>query len=228
MKSTETLFIPEQLRALEDLEYRDFLAGLLPRLEKERIIGVRTPALRALAKTLQGTGEAEAFLSRLPHFYFEENNLHGFLLARMKDFDKCLEKLNLFLPWVDNWATCDQLRPLAFRSRPPQLLPAIRDWMADSSPFTARFGLEMLMTHYLGQAFQTEYLQWAAAVNGRDYYVRMMVAWFFATALSKQPEAAFPYFQPGQLEEWTRRKAVSKALESRAVASRWKEKLRAL
>ena len=185
--------IQERLFALQDLKYRQFHAGLMPTIDKERIIGVRMPALRKLARELKGTAEAEAFLLALPHYYYEENNLHGLLLCARSGYEETVAGLDIFLPHVDNWATCDLLSPRAFRTHPPQLPGQIRRWLDSGETYTVRFGLEMLMSFYLDECFRPEYLDWAAEVKSEEYYVRMMVAWYFATALAKQYDAALPY-----------------------------------
>lgn len=220
--------IQEKLFALQDLNYRQFQAKLMPTVDPEQIIGVRMPALRKLAKELKGTAEAEAFLAALPHRYYDENNLHGLLLCARSGYEETVAGLEIFLPHVDNWATCDLLSPRAFRTHPPQLPEQIRRWLDSGDTYTVRFGLEMLMSFYLDECFRPEYLDWAAEVKSEEYYVRMMVAWYFATALAKQYDAALPYLTSRRLEQWTHNKTIQKAVESYRIAPEQKDALRAL
>lgn len=220
--------IQEKLFALQDLNYRQFQAKLMPTVDLEQIIGVRMPALRKLAKELKGTAEAEAFLAALPHRYYDENNLHGLLLCARSSYEETVAGLEDFLPHVDNWATCDLLSPRAFRSHPPQLPEQIRRWLDSGDTYTVRFGLDMLMSFYLDECFRPEYLDWAAEVKSEEYYVRMMVAWYFATALAKQYDAALPYLTSRRLEQWTHNKTIQKAVESYRITPEQKDALRAL
>ena len=220
--------IQEKLFALQDLDYRQFQAKLMPTVDPERVIGVRMPALRKLAKELKGTAEAEAFLQTLPHHYYEENNLHGLLLCARSGYEETVAGLDTFLPHVDNWATCDLLSPRAFRSHPPQLPGQIRRWLDSGDTYTVRFGLEMLLSLYLDECFRPEYLDWAAEVRSEEYYVRMMVAWYFATALAKQWAAALPYLEQRRLDQWTYNKTIQKAVESYRITPEQKDALRAL
>lgn len=206
--------IAERLFALQDEIYRDFQAKLIPNIDPETIIGVRTPALRQLAKEM---GEGETFKKELPHRYFEENQLHSFLLGNGKNFEKAAAEVDAFLPYVDNWATCDQLRPKVFHKHRRELLPFIRRWISSGHVYTIRFGIGMLMTHYLDGDFDPEYPAMAASVRHEDYYVKMMVAWYFATALAKQYDAVLPYITEGRLEQWTHNKAIQKAVESHRI-----------
>lgn len=218
----------EKLFALQDLNYRQFQAKLMPTVDPEQIIGVRMPALRKLAKELKGTAEAEAFLRTLPHRYYDENNLHGLLLCARSGYEETVAGLDIFLPHVDNWATCDLLSPRAFRTHPPQLPGQIRRWLDSGETYTVRFGLGMLMSFYLDECFRPEYLDWAAEVKSEEYYVRMMVAWYFATALAKQYDAALPYLTGRRLEQWTHNKTIQKAVESYRITPEQKDALRAL
>ncbi len=220
--------IQEKLFALQDLNYRQFQAKLMPTVDPEQIIGVRMPALRKLAKELKGTAEAEAFLAALPHRYYDENNLHGLLLCARSGYEETVAGLEIFLPHVDNWATCDLLSPRAFRSHPPQLPGQLRRWLDSGDTYTVRFGLEMLMSFYLDECFRLEYLDWAAEVKSEEYYVRMMAAWYFATALAKQYDAALPYLTSRRLEQWTHNKTIQKAVESYRITPEQKDALRAL
>ena len=220
--------IQERLLALQDLKYRDFQNKLIPNIPSERIIGVRTPALRALAKELHGREDVEGFLSALPHRYFEENQLHAFLLSLERDYDKTVERLDAFLPYVDNWATCDQMSPKVFRKHRAELLAAIDRWLVSEHPYTVRFGVGMLMQHYLDEDFREEHLARVAALRSGEYYVNMMIAWYFATALTKRYNEALPYIEQRRLDPWTHNKAIQKAVESNRVPDTTKEYLRTL
>ena len=220
--------IQKRLFALQDEKFRDFNAALMPTVEKSTTIGVRTPELRKLARELYGTKEAEAFMAALPHVYFEENNLHGFLIELLKDYDACVEELERFLPFVDNWATCDLMSPKVFRKHKAELLGKIRTWIASGETYTVRFGMKMLMDNYLDGDFDTEYPELVASVVSEEYYVRMMQAWYFATALAKQHKAVLPFIEEKRLETWTHNKAIQKAIESRRVSDEQKTYLRSL
>ena len=220
--------IRETLFSLRDEKFAAFQARLIPNVAPERIIGVRTPALRKLAKTLRGSGEAEEFLKALPHDFFEENNLHAFLLCEMKDFDACVQAVEDFLPYVDNWATCDQMSPGVFRKNKQALLPYIRCWIASERCYTRRFGTGMLMSHFLDEDFREEYLRLVSDKRSEEYYVNMMIAWYFATALAKQYEAALPYHENRRLDPWVHNKTIQKAVESFRVSDEHKACLRAL
>ena len=220
--------IRETLFSLRDEKFAAFQARLIPNVAPERIIGVRTPALRKLAKTLRGSGQAEEFLKALPHEFFEENNLHAFLLCEMKDFDACVQAVEDFLPYVDNWATCDQMSPGVFRKNKQALLPYIRCWIASERCYTRRFGTGMLMSHFLDEDFREEYLRLVSDKRSEEYYVNMMIAWYFATALAKQYEAALPYLENRRLDPWVHNKTIQKAVESFRVSDEHKACLRAL
>lgn len=220
--------IRETLLSLRDEKFAAFQARLIPNVAPERIIGVRTPALRKLAKTLRGSGEAEEFLKALPHDFFEENNLHAFLLCEMKDFDACVQAVEDFLPYVDNWATCDQMSPGVFRKNKQALLPYIRCWIASERCYTRRFGTGMLMSHFLDEDFREEYLSLVSDIRSEEYYVNMMIAWYFATALAKQYEAALPYLENRRLAPWVHNKAIQKAVESFRVSDGHKTYLKTL
>ena len=220
--------IQERLFTLQELEYKDFQTKLIPNIPAEHIIGVRTPALRALAKELSGREDAGDFLSALPHRYFEENQLHAFLLSLGKDYGETLERLDAFLPYVNNWATCDQMSPKVFRRHRAELLAEIDRWLASERPYTIRFGVSMLMQHYLDEDFRSGYLARVAALRREEYYVNMMIAWYFATALAKQYDETLPYIEQRRLEPWTHSKAIQKAIESRRIPDAAKEYLRTL
>lgn len=221
-------YIQEKLFALQDAEYAAFQAKLTPTVPGDRFIGVRVPAVRKLAKELTRDPEIASFLAELPHKYYDENMLHGLLLSEIKDYDKCVEEVDKFLPYVDNWAVCDIMSPKVFKKYKEALLGKIREWSASSDIYTCRFGLEMLMSHYLDTDFKKEYLDIPAAVKSDEYYVNMMIAWFFATALAKQWESTIPYMEGKRLDRWVHNKSIQKALESYRITSEQKEYLRTL
>lgn len=224
----ETECIRARLFALQDEGYRAFHSRLMPTVPPETVIGVRVPALRRLAKRLAGTPQAEAFLQELPHIYYEENNLHAFLLESILDYDAALAATEKFLPYIDNWATCDSFCPKVFAKHKEDLLPVLRRWMASDHPYTVRYGMEMLMRYYLDEDFRPEHLAWAAAVHSGEYYINMMRAWYFATALAKQPEAALPWLTARRLDVWTHNKTIQKAVESSRIPAETKAFLRTL
>ena len=218
--------IQKKLFQLQDVGYGDFHSKLMPNIAREKIIGIRVPVLRRFVKELS-EAEKEDFLQQLPHIYYEENNLHGLIIMESKDYGSCIEELERFLPYIDNWATCDMLRPKILRKHLPELLEKIYQWLSSEDTYSVRLAIGFLMSFYLDDgAYQREYLAKVAEVSSQEYYVRMMVAWYFATALAKQYQDALPYMQKGRLEEWTRRKAIQKALESRRVSPEHKEYLR--
>lgn len=214
----------ELLRCLvlqQDAKYQAFQARLIPNIEPESIIGVRTPQLRALAKEMD-----RSFLGNLPHRYFEENQIHAFMLEREKDFRTAVSEVDGYLPYVDNWATCDQLNPEVFKKHRDELLPHIRRWIGSGHTYTIRFGIKMLMDHFLDGAFNAEYPQMVADIHSEEYYVRMMQAWYFATALAKRYDAVAPYIEHYRLEKWTHNKAIQKAAESYRITPKQKEYLK--
>ncbi len=222
------MMVYERLAACGDEKYREFQSKLVPNIPKETILGVRTPDMRRIAKELRGTKEAEAFLGELPHRYYEENLVHFFLIAMIKDFNECVRAVEAFLPYVDCCPVCDQSSPRAFAKNHEKLLPLIRKWMASDHVYTVRFGIRMLMNEFLGEDFKPEYLAWVAGVQGEDYYIRMMVAWYFATALAKQYDESVVYIEERRLEPWTHKKAIQKAIESFRVTEAHKEYLKTL
>ena len=220
--------IRERLEALADPKNADFIAPLVPDVPREKMLGVRLPALRKLEKELRGTSEAEAFLRALPHELLDENHLHAMLISNLRDYDAALSALEAFLPFVDNWAACDTLRPAAVKKRLGDFERQIDGYLASAHPYTQRFGIEMLMSYYLGEAFRPAQLDKVAAVSSEHYYVRMMQAWYFATALAKQYEAALPILEEGRLEKWTHNKTIQKAVESFRVSEEHKAYLKTL
>lgn len=218
--------LQEQLFALQDEKYRDFQRRLIPNIPPESIIGVRTPELKKLAKEM--STRPEEFLSELPHRYFEENQIHSFIIAATKDFDECIRRLEEFLPYVDNWATCDQMSVKAFKKHTGELIGYVRKWIVSDRTYTVRFGVGCLMSFYLDGEFREEYLELAAGIRSEEYYVNMMTAWYFATALAKQYDAALPFIEQRRLDEWTHRKAIQKAIESYRITDEQKAYLRTL
>jgi 3-methyladenine DNA glycosylase AlkD len=220
--------IREKLSELQDTGYQEFQRKLMPTIPPQRVIGVRTPALRKYARELSKTEQAEAFLKQLPHKYYEENNLHGFLIEQIRDYDTLIVELDRFLPYVDNWATCDEMSPVIFKKHPENLRKKIKEWMASDQVYTVRFGIGMLLRFYLDDAFTESDLREVSKVQSEEYYIRMMVAWYFATALAKQYESTVPYLEKQQLEKWTHNKTIQKAIESYRVTDPHKEYLRTL
>ena len=208
-----------------DADYGNFMARLIPTVSPETILGVRTPQLRRIAREIE---DGEVFLEKLPHTYFEENQIHAFLLEGKGDFDEVISYVNHFLPWVDNWATCDQLRPGVFSRYRAKLLPYIHQWLASEHPYTVRFGIEMLMVHFLGAEFDPAYPELVASVHSEEYYVKMMIAWYFASGLSEQFDTFYPYLEQRRLEPWTHRKAIQKAVESNRISPEQKMLLKQL
>lgn len=220
--------ITEQLFALQDKEYQAFQSKLMPTVPPETVIGVRTPLLRKLARELAGTPQAEQFLQSLPHRYYEENNLHAFLLERIRDYDTALTETERFLPYINNWATCDCFCPKVFAKHKAELLVPIRRWLGSEYVYTVRYAMGLLMRYYLDEDFRPEYLAWVANIRSEEYYLNMMRAWYFATALAKQPEDALPWLTERRLDVWTHNKTIQKAVESFRVPAERKQQLREL
>lgn len=220
--------IKEELLALQDISYADFQAKLTPNIPRDLFIGVRVPELRKLAKRIAEEPETAKFLKNLPHKYYDENILHGILISEMKDYDACLVAVDEILPYVDNWAVCDIMSPKIFKKNKTALLEKIKEWSASEKTYTCRFGIEMLMSYFLDDDFKPEYLEIPVAVNSEEYYVKMMIAWFFATALAKQWDATIKYIEDQRLDRWTHNKAIQKARESRRITPQEKEYLKSL
>lgn len=216
----------ERLFALQDTKCRAFQSKLMPTVAPETVIGVRTPLLRNLAKELAGTAEAADFLRVLPHEYYEENNLHAFLVEKIRDYDAALAETERFLPYIDNWATCDCFSPKVFAKHKDELLTPVRRWLLSEKLYTVRYAIGMLMRHYLDADFRPEYLVWVADVQSEEYYLNMMRAWYFATALAKQPDDTLPYLTERRLDVWTHNKAIQKAVESYRIPPELKQRLR--
>ena len=210
--------IQKHLFALRDEAYKDFQSQLMPTVDPETVIGIRTPALRRFALAFSKTEEAAAFMENLPHAYYEENNLHAFLIEAIGDFEKTVLALERFLPYVDNWATCDMMSPKIFARHKKELLPFIEKWLKSDRVYTARFGLVMLMKHYLDEDFTPTLLEKACAVSSESYYIEMAKAWFFAEALVKQYESTIPYLEEKKLSPWVHNKTISKACDSFRIA----------
>ena len=217
-----------RLRALSDPPYADFQRKLTPGLAPDAFLGVRVPALRKLAAEVKKEGLREAFLDELPHGYYDENLLHAILLSGEKDYGRCIERIDAFLPYVDNWAVCDTLRPKVFAGHHRELLPECERWVRSRETYTVRFGLDTLMSEFLDADFDGSYLELAASVESEEYYVRMMQAWFFATALAKQWETTIPFLEQHRLCDWTHRKTIQKAVESFRIREEQKYYLRSL
>lgn len=220
--------IQKRLFELQDKKYKEFHSRLMPTVNPDTIIGVRTPMLRKLAKELSKKPEYMEYIHMLPHTWYDENNLHGFLIESLKDYNVCVEAINEFLPYVDNWATCDLMSPKVFKKHRQELLQQIKIWIKSEHTYTIRYGIGMLMTHYLDEDFKEEYLECAASIYSEEYYVNMMIAWYFATALAKQPQAALPYIEEKRLEAWTHNKAIQKAVESYRISAEQKAYLKTL
>lgn len=220
--------IYKELQALKEKEYADFQAKLVPTIEPSTILGIRVSKLRAIARSYMRDQECQVFLDSLPHNYYDENMLHAILISEMNDHDKCINRLEAFLPYVDNWAVCDIMSPKLFKRYRGDLMTRIKVWMASEETYTIRFGLGMLMTHFLDEDFRPEYLDMASSIRSDEYYVNMMIAWFFATALAKQWEFSLPYIENKRLDDWTHKKAIQKARESLRISKEKKEYLKGL
>lgn len=220
--------IKDRLFELQDDSYREFQSKLMPTVSKDKIIGVRTPCLRKLAKEMKGSETAEAFLESLPHQYYEENNLHAFLIEEINDYELCIKRLNEFLPYVDNWATCDCMNPKILKKYPEKLIKSIEEWIYCDDIYTVRYGIKKLMDHYLCENFDEKYLDWVAKAENRDYYIGMMKAWYFATALAMQYKSALVYLKEKRLSVWEHNKTIQKAVESYRISDEHKTELRSM
>lgn len=217
-----------RLFEMQDLKYRDFSHSLMPTVDKEKVIGVRTPALRKLAKEFFKDKNIKNFMSYLPHRYYEENNLHAFMIEQIKDFDTAISEIDRFLPYVDNWATCDCMSPKAFKKDLDRLLIKTDKWLASTHTYTVRYGICTLMRYYLDDRFSPDLLKKVAEIRSDEYYINMMIAWYFATALAKQYDEALPYISERKLDKWTHNKAIQKAIESYRVPDEHKAHLKTL
>ncbi len=220
--------IVTELFKMRDVDYAQFQGKLIPTVSSDRVIGVRTPALRAFAKDLYKDPDIDEFLCATPHQYFDEDQLHAFVISLEKDFDKCIALVEKFLPFIDNWATCDQLSPKCFKKEQKKLLSYIKVWIKSNHTYTVRFAIGMLMQHYLDDGFKTEYADMVAEVRSDEYYINMMIAWYFATALAKQYESIVPYIEERRLAVWVHNKAIQKSVESYRITAEQKEYLKTL
>ena len=218
----------EELLKLQDKKYRDFQVNLLPTIDPNTIIGVRTPELKKYAKELVKSKKYELFLETLPHKYFEENQIHAFIICDIKDYDECLKRINEFLPYIDNWSTCDQSAPNVFKKNSDKLIKEIEKWIKSKHTYTVRFGISMLMRIYLDDKFDKKYLEMVSNIKSNEYYINMMRAWYFATALAKQYNSTIPYLENNKLDIWTHNKTVQKAIESYRITLEQKEYLKKL
>ena len=220
--------LQKSLFELQDLKYRDFHAKLLPGIEKEKIIGIRTPILRKFAREFAKTQEAQEFLQELPHQYYEENNLHLMLVTQIRDYEQCLEEVKRFVPYIDNWATCDLPLPKCFEKHKDELIMDVKNWINSKDTYIIRYGIGVLLRLYLDEGFKDEYPKLVAGVISDEYYVNMMIAWYFATALAKQWDTVIVYLEERKLPEWVHRKTIQKAIESYRITKEQKEYLRML
>lgn len=220
--------IRKKLYEEQDLMYRELQARTIPGVGIDNIIGVRTPILRKYAKELKSREDIGSFLDDLPHKYFDEDQLHAFILSEMKDYDKCLAEVKRFIPYVNNWATCDQMSPKVFKKHKEELLETIKEWISSDEVYTIRFGVGMLMEHFLDEDFKPKYLTMVSKLRSDEYYVNMMIAWYFATALAKQYDAAIPFIEKKRLAVWTHNKAIQKSIESYRITAEQKDYLRSL
>ena len=218
--------LQKQLFELQDLDYREFHSKLMPTIDKKKIIGIRTPQLRKFAKEFAKSEDKEDFLNSLPHTYYEEDNLHGFLLEMEKDYDILVDRIEKFLPYVDNWATCDMVRPKVFKKHLPELFEHVNIWLDSEHTYTIRYGIGMLLSFYLDEEFDKKHLEMVAKIRSEEYYVNMMIAWYFATALAKQWDATIPYIEGKVLNKWVHNKTIQKAIESYRITKEQKEYLR--
>ena len=210
--------IIDRLYSMQDLKYKDFNKNLTPNLNPDNMIGVRTPALRSYATELYKTGEYMDFLNELPHKYFEENQLHAFLIEKLKDYDECIEKVEQFLPYIDNWATGDQMNPKVLAKNKHDLLVHINKWLSSDKTYTIRYGIRMLMCHFLDEDFDPKYPKMISSIISDEYYVNMMIAWYFATALAKQYDSIIPYIENHIFSNWIHKKTIQKSVESYRIS----------
>ena len=220
--------IRAELFKMQDMTYRDFNSKLIPTVDKENMIGIRTPDLRKYAKQLGKSSDVIEFLQNLPHKYFDENQLHAFIISEIKDFKNCIDEINRFLPYIDNWATCDQLSPKVFKKYHNELFEYIKDWLKSDKVYTLRFGIGMLMEHFLDEDFDILYPETVSKIRSGEYYINMMIAWYFATALAKQYESVIPFIENNSLDIWTHNKAIQKSIESYRITDKQKAYLREL
>lgn len=218
----------DRLNKVKDTEYQKFQVKLVPNIDPDRILGIRTPEMRKIAKEVFESKERESFLDSLPHKYYEENLIHFFVISMIKDFDECIKRVEEFLPYVDCWPVSDQATPKSFKKNHDKLLPYIKKWIKSKRIYTARFGIRMLMNEFLGDDFKDEYLELVASIKSEEYYLNMMIAWYFATALAKRYDETISFFENHRLDEWVHKKAIQKAIESYRVTDEHKKYLTSL
>lgn len=221
-------YIRKRLFEMQDLKYRDFHSKLMPTVEKSKVIGVRVPELKKFANEISGTRLADEFIKNLPHEYYEENNLHAFIIGNIADFGECIKEINRFMPFIDNWATCDGLRPKVFRKHQPMLIEEIGKWLKSDDTYTVRFGIECLMCYYLDDSFREGYPSLVSEIRSDEYYIKMMQAWYFATALAKRYDEIIPYIEQNRLDADTHNKTIRKAVESYRISAEQKAHLKTL
>ena len=220
--------IVSELFSMQDTKYQKMQVKIIPTVDANSIIGVRTPELRKLSKQLVKREDVHEFLDELPHQYFDENQLHAFIISEIKDYEKCINEVNRFLPYVDNWATCDQMSPKVFKKHRQKLIERISVWLKSDETYTVRFGIGMLMQHFLNEDFDTAYPEMVSKIRSNEYYVNMMIAWYFATALAKQYDVILPYIEDKKLDIWTHNKAIQKSVESYRITPEQKVYLKSL
>ena len=216
----------EELLKVKDDKYKEFQAKLVPNIDPDIILGVKTPEMRQIAKDIFNSKEKDAFLKDLPHKYYEENLVHFFIISMIKDFDECIREVETFLPYVDCWPVSDQATPRSFKKNHEKLLPYIKKWIKSKHLYTSRFGIRMLMNEFLGDEFKDEYAKLVASVKSDEYYLKMMVAWYFATALAKNYDETIKYIEERKLDDWVLKKTIQKAVESYRVTDEHKEYLK--
>ena len=226
MKTANNFDMMKSLYAAQNIAYRDFNAKLIPNISHDLFIGVRTPILRKIAKDIIQSGGQDTFMATLPHKYFEENQLHAFIISEIKDFDTCIQETERFLPYIDNWATCDQLNPRVFKKNLNVLYKYVCKWIKSKHVYTVRFAIKILMQYWLDDKFDEKYADMVANIKSDEYYINMMRAWYFATGLAKQFDKILPYLEQSHIDEWTRQRAIQKACESYRVTDKNKEILR--
>ena len=217
-----------ELFKLQDLKYKEFHQKLMPTVNPDKVIGIRTPALRKFAREFGKRAEAKKFIKKLPHKYYEEDNLQAFLLEEIKDYEELIKELNIFLPFVDNWATCDMMRPKILKKHKTELLEDIKKWLNSNNTYTIRFAVNCLMNYYLEEDFRSEYLQWVKIIESEEYYINMVRAWYFATALAKQYDETVKILENNALDKWTHNKTIQKAIESYRITNEQKAYLKTL
>lgn len=219
--------IKDDLFSLKDEQYQVFQSSLIPTIPKDTVIGVRTPILRKYAKDLSNEVR-DSFMQELPHQYYEENILHAICLSELKDYDLFMKEIERFLPYIDNWAVCDIIKPKVVQKDKKDFIQYIKKWIDSNEVYTIRFGIDMLMTYYLDEDYRKTYLKYTLKVKSSDYYVKMVVAWFYATALAKHYEDTLEILEEKKLPKWVHNKTIQKAIESYRITFEQKEYLKSL